>query len=994
MFAFLKRFFLKRKAKKILSYTLRLEKSMKVFMNIDYGKYENSDILCELSKEHLYDNIISRYNVCIRKAEGHNVTIKALTFAYNSLMETCPVSEILENITEYGTDRMREISDIINSVYEYSFPSAFAYRVQYDSYRKGIEYVIDNYELIREQKNLLLSIKNIGNTLPDIYIDNERAAVIMQDAEKSIKKFDAYERKFYAAPVVDKNLIESHNRNFIERHLKDEVFDDVNGKSLDEEQRRAVLCDSESNLTIAGAGSGKTLTICGKVKYLLRNNIASADEIMLLSYSRASANDLEDKVSRISDKLSVETFHSLGLKIITENSGTKKAIEEQLKSYIVRFFEEETIKNPEIANIIFNYIALFFYSYPIDKFPYKDDGELFRELKSIDYKTMKCRLEELSENSQKHETLKKEHVKSNEELVIANYLFVNGIKYEYERPYEVNTSTPDKRQYMPDFYLPDYGIYLEHYGVDRNGDAVQYSGKKRALYKSQMIWKRATHVKYKTKCIETYSYEFREGTIFKNLKSRLLSCGVKFNPLSQDKIFKALHNIHAGMDFTSFVNLILTFISLYKSQNTSDKAFDELKKQILNNKYDTARAHIFYEICRDIYNYYITNLRAADKIDFDDMILQAIELLDHTPNFKYKYIIVDEFQDISQSRTKFLQKLMEHGKSKLFAVGDDWQAIYRFAGCDINVFLDFQHIFPGAKLNYITSTHRNSAELQNIVEPFITANPEQYKKHIRSDKHQDKPVRIIYYHGDKPAALTLALTDINKINPCAHVLILGRNRRDIDFYVCKYIKVFNYSTVRHISFPEMKLKYSTVHGAKGLESEFVILINGDNAKNGFPNKIEDDSVLLPLLGAGSNFEYAEERRLFYVALTRTRSIVYLLADIFNPSCFIKEIENKCYIIKNDIGDSENVYYCPWCKSGYLVKRRFKKDGSEFYGCSNYPFCTYTNSDMIFVQFNRRCPVCGDFLTIRNGSHGLFIGCHNYPRCDYTEQITSDNNTKT
>ena len=182
----------------------------------------------------------------------------------------------------------------------------------------------------------------------------------------------------------------------------------------------------------------------------------------------------------------------------------------------------------------------------------------------------------------------------------------------------------------------------------------------------------------------------------------------------------------------------MTFISLYKAQIKDDTGFDALKAQLNNSRYDTSRARLFLDVCKSIYNYYIQNLRDADKIDFDDMILQSIDLLDSTPNFKYKYIIVDEFQDISQSRTKFLQKLIEHGNSKLFAVGDDWQAIYRFAGCDINVFLEFENIFAGAKLNYITSTHRNSAELQQIVEPFITANPSQYKKHIKSTKHQEK----------------------------------------------------------------------------------------------------------------------------------------------------------------------------------------------------------------------------------------------------------------
>ena len=611
---------------------------------------------------------------------------------------------------------------------------------------------------------------------------------------------------------------------------------------------------------------------------------------------------------------------------------------------------------------------------------------MFTELKTLDFKTLKTRLGKLSGNKDKHETLKNEFVKSNEELVIANYLFTNGINYEYEKPYEIETSTLDKRQYTPDFYLTDHRIYLEHYGIDRKGNAPQYTKEASDEYVRSMKWKRQIHQENNTKCIETYSYEFTEGIIFENIKTRLLENGVKFNPLSQEEVFNTLHNIYNGRDFSSFFNLITTFISLYKAQYEDDTGFDELKSHLNNSKYDTQRTCLFLDICKNIYNYYIHNLRVENKIDFDDMILQSIGLLDSTSNYKYKYIIVDEFQDISQSRTKFLQKLIAHGNSKLFAVGDDWQAIYRFAGCDINVFLDFENIFSGVRLNYITSTHRNSAELQSIVEPFITANPSQYPKHIKSAKHQDRPVRIIYHKGNKAVAFTKALNDISKINSSANVLVLGRNRHDIDSFVSRDLQVYNYKTIKHRDYPNLNLSYNTVHGSKGLESDFVILISGEDAQNGFPNKTEDDNILTLLLGKKNNFEYAEERRLFYVALTRTKSIVYLLSDKTNSSEFLQEIKNSCYIMSDEsVEKQEQEYLCPWCKSGHLVVRTAEVTGKSFYGCSNFPYCSYTNDNMKSVYFNNRCPECGDFLVLRKGKYGTFFGCHNYPRCNYTRK---------
>lgn len=986
MFKFLINLLNKNKAKKIIVDIDKIETYFTLFSIINFNEDKNVKLIRSLSKDDLYADIVSRYNVCIQKIENHNKEIRSLSFAYNSLIETYPVSDILDNILLNSKEKIEEIYATIKRVYAYVIPDSFGRKEEYDSYKRSIEEIIHDYEIIKEQKTLILSIGHEIENLPDSYIDSENISNVLDNALKGIEKYNTYKHKYYQIPVVNADTIEKHNEKFIARHLEDTIFDNVNGKSLDVEQRRTILCNSKSNLTIAGAGSGKTLTICGKVKYLLETGLAKKDEILLLSYSRASANDLENKINTVTKGLIVETFHALGLKILTESSGKKKAIEEQLKAYITQFFEEELVKNHKIANEIFQYIALYFYAAPTYKKKYKNNGEIFKELKTLNFRTLKDCLGKLSVNKDKHETLKNEFVKSNEELVIANYLFINGINYEYEKPYEIETSTIDKRQYTPDFYLPDYGIYIEHYGIDRKGNAPQYDKEASDEYIRSMHWKRQIHSENQTKCIETYSYEFNEGVIFDNLKSRLLENGVEFKPLSQTEVFDALHNVYKGRDFSSFFNLIMTFISLYKAQIKDDIGFDELKAQLNNSLYDTSRARLFLDICRDVYNYYMQNLRAANKIDFDDMILQSIDLLDSTPNFKYKYIIVDEFQDISQSRTKFLQKLIEHGDSKLFAVGDDWQAIYRFAGCDINVFLEFEKIFTGAKLNYITSTHRNSTELQQIVEPFIIANPGQYKKHIKSAKHQERPVRIIYHKGNKAMALAKALKDISAINSTAKVLVLGRNRRDIDAFICREIQVFDYKTIKHYDYPKLEISYSTVHGSKGLESDFVVLISGEDAQNGFPNKTEDDNILTLLLGKTNNFEYAEERRLFYVALTRTKSIVYLLSEKDKSSDFIKEIKNKCYIMEDESEAKEkNEYLCPWCKSGHLVVRKSEIDGKSFYGCSNFPYCTYTNNDMKAVYHNNRCPECGDFLVLRKGRYGTFFGCHNFPRCKHTQQ---------
>lgn len=987
MFKLIKRLFLKKKAKTILSYIENLKPAFDQVRIIKNADKDTSAILSAISKDKQFANVVSAYNDYMQRVAIHNKHVLSVCDAYTSLIDKHPIAEILENILIYSKKTIEEYYKILNSSYEYVFANPCRHKEKYVSYKASIEEILRNYGIIKEQKSLIQRIDIELDNLPDIYIDPTNDSTnALNNVLTLIDTYGTYERKYFKAPIIDENVIDRHNALFIERHLRDPIFDNVTGKNLDDEQRKAILCDAKSNLTIAGAGAGKTLTICGKVKYLLATGAAKENEILLLSYSRASANDLENKVSQIADNLTVETFHALGLKILTEVKGKKSAVEEQLKAYINQFFEEKLEENPRIANDIFQYFALYFYATPIYKKKYKNDGEIFNELKTSDFTTLKDRLRKLSLNKDKHETLKKEFVKSNEELIIANYLFINGINYAYERPYEIDTSTPNKRQYTPDFYLIDYGIYLEHYGIDENGNAPQYDKEASEEYIRSIQWKRRIHGENKTKCLETYSYEFNDGTIFDRLKTRLLENGVEFRPLEQTDVFKALHNIHAEKDFSSLFNLVTTFISLYKAQFKDSSGFDELKKQFNDSLYNATRSRLFLDICKELYHYYMLSLRNSEKIDFDDMILQSTELLDFTQKFRYKYIIVDEFQDISQSRTKFLQKLIAHGNSKLFAVGDDWQAIYRFTGCDINVFLNFEKIFIGAKLNFITKTHRNSAELQEIAEPFITANPNQYKKHIKSALHQKNPVKIIYHNGNKADALTKALTDINAIATNAKVLVLGRNKHDIDAVSCKKIQIHNYKTIKHADYPAFDLSYSTVHSAKGLECDFVVLISGEDAQNGFPNKTEDDAILTLLLGKESSFEYAEERRLFYVALTRTKHTVYLLADQSCPSIFIQEIKNKCFILEEESNDKEeNEYSCPWCKSGHLVVKKSETTGKSFYGCSNYPYCCYTNNNMQAVHDNHRCPECGDFLILRRGKFGAFFGCHNYPYCKHTQQ---------
>ena len=928
----------------------------------------------------------ARYDGYVGKINEHNKEVEYI----NSIVESWNLLKILENPHAVTADYLTECANVAELLKKYR-----RIKEQYLKFQKEVNSVKDDYDEICLEFDFLEEYNKLFDLSKFKYVDCKQKNEIETKCRNILVKLKRNNNLYYP---FDKHtrideIVKEHNDKYLDKVIDLELFDNINGHSLDNEQRKSVLTDENSVLVVAGAGSGKTLTICGKVEYLLEELKVNPDDILLLSYSKKSADDLQTKISKISNKFTVGTFHKIGLDILKETQHKLFMVEDQYKAIIEQYFREEMTKRPHMLQTVLAYYGLYLSSTKHDK-KYKNEGDLYEDLRKSDFTTFKNQLLSLTNDFNARETLKKELVKSFEEMAIANWYFIKGIDYIYEAPYEVDVSTFDKRQYMPDFKLKNYPIYHEHYGIDKNGKASQFDGAEGTEYLQGMMWKRQIHKMYQTDCIETYSYEFDDGTVFDKLEEELKKRGVDFHPLSDVEITNALNSIYESRTFKSFINLIRTFLSLYKASYRSDAGFEKLKGFSFSSNYEKNRASLFLDIVKDLYHYYMDYLSKEGKIDFDDMILQSIEDLDQTNKFKFKFIIVDEFQDISISRMKFLKRLIKQGDSKLFAVGDDWQAIYRFAGCDLSIFLEFSKYFGDSAIAKITTTHRNSQELQDIAGPFIRKNPEQYNKSINSSRHLENPVQIMYYTEKKYYAFLDTLREISKKDKAASVLILGRNNKDfedialdnrifIDFRASNETK----TVVRCTNFPQMKLTYSTVHGSKGLEDDYVILINADDNRIGFPNKMEDDELLDLVLSNKSEYEYAEERRLWYVALTRTRNYTYIIANSENPSIFLKEIEDQCVVMNTDFAPEEKrtEISCPRCKTGRLVLRTNDTDGSKFYGCSNYPYCDYSIDDFRAVARNMRCRECGDFMVFRKGQWGAFYGCHNYPRCKHKEE---------
>lgn len=345
--------------------------------------------------------------------------------------------------------------------------------------------------------------------------------------------------------------------------------------------------------------------------------------------------------------------------------------------------------------------------------------------------------------------------------------------------------------------------------------------------------------------------------------------------------------------FQDYKKLIIKFINMIKCNNHEIKDF---KKYLKKNKYlinyqKKIKNKCFLLIMFDIYNIYLNELNSTYQIDFDMMIQKAsLSVKEKGIKRYYKYIIIDEFQDTSLVRYNLIKNIIDECNAKLMCVGDDFQSIYRFSGCTLDLFVNFHKYFKKSTVMYMNNTYRNSYDLIKISYSFIIKNKYQYSKKLVSNKRLEKPIKIIYYTKSNYKYMFLKLLEKLKSENKKELLVLGRCNHDI-FYV--YDKIDNNG---YLDYKELNIRYLTVHRSKGLEADNVIVLNLDDSMLGFPNKIADDEVLKLFFKNKEKYLYAEERRLFYVALTRTKNNVYLMTKTNNESCFVKEIIKKCEII--------------------------------------------------------------------------------------------------
>lgn len=781
---------------------------------------------------------------------------------------------------------------------------------------------------IQEIKLLFSDSQSFVDPGKEIEWSNHNASLI---ADMSITNIQKLKKAIHYKSLLEKQAELYHNANSLKQQISvhnDRVADakiqnayaligNVEGRKLDKQQMTCIVKDAHNHLVIAGAGTGKTTTVVGKIKFLLKSGGYKPEDILVLSFTNASASEMSQRINQETGcNIDASTFHKLGLNIITKANGIVPKIT-QLN--LRKFVKEQLLLNMQsdaYLNLLSSYLL---YNRVVSKseFEFKTQAE-YEEYLRLNPPT----------------TINNETVKSYGEMDVANFLTQNGIQYIYEHPYKVDTRTSEYGQYNPDFYLPEYDIYIEYFGINKNGEVPSFFKGANGMtatqtYQASMKWKRETHSANNTILIECYAYEKFDGVLLDNLKEKLVAKGVKLTPKTTKELWERV-STDGDSILDGVIELFETVINLIKSNGYTIATMRQLN---IGNS-NAQNNNIVLSLLEPIFNAYCDYLNEHKEIDFNDMINIATQYVEQGKYISpYKYVIVDEYQDISKARYSLLRSMRESNDYDLFCVGDDWQSIYRFAGSDIGYVLNFEHYWGSTEISKIETTYRFTQKLIEISGRFIMQNPVQIKKSIKGRNDTTGfALGEINGYTDK-FAIEFMAKRLEDLPRNSSVFFIGRYSfdgkllSDSGLFECQYNNVSGFVDVKYRNRIDLKMSFITAHKSKGLQADYIFIINNKKSRMGFPSKIQDAAILNLLLDNCDQYPYAEERRLFYVALTRAKKKAFLVTVSNQESEFAMELKER-------YGEElkREQWECPLCGG-----RLLKKSGpyGEFYGCSNY-----------------------------------------------------------
>lgn len=711
-----------------------------------------------------------------------------------------------------------------------------------------------------------------------------------------------------------------------ELELAKDFLDKVESKPLTEEQARAVICFDNRVLVVASAGSGKTSTMVAKAAYAIDRGFVEPERIVMLAFNKDAATELQERARSSFERLNMadvevqaRTFHALGLAIIGEATGRKPDVPDWAIDATQGFH-----KLAEIVDGLKDRSTDF-----------RTQWDMFRLVFGRDLPPLGADM--LADGFDREgkpykRTLNGELVKSMEECVIADWLFYNGVTYDYERPYEFDTADRTHRQYRPDFFYPDAQLYHEHFALDSQGQAPAHFDN----YLQGVEWKRREHSLRGTTLIETTSFGLRNGGDLDYLAGQLTDEGIELDP-NPDRPLPE-HGAKPMPD-GDLIGLMRTFIAHAKSNclTISDMA---VRLKHMPDGHFKERHRRFLTIAGPVFEAWDCALAAERCIDFEDMLNMAAGLLERGHyESPYDLVMADEFQDASRARARLCRALVRKPGKHFFAVGDDWQSINRFAGADVSVMTGFRETFGHGQVLKLEQTFRCPQELCDVSSRFITKNPAQIQKQVRSVTPPHGPVLQAYQVAGRDQVQDGVRQYLHTLhqqvlsgevaagrNGKLSVFVLGRYKADKASVPPEWKSLFGQT---------MDVSFLTAHRSKGAEADYVILPGMLN--RGFPNLRADDPVLSLAMPDGDTYPLSDERRLFYVAMTRARRSVAMFTQPGKQSPFLDELVKEGSVkVTHMTGTAVKEERCPVCKVGVFVDRTGPH--GPFRSCSSYPQC--------------------------------------------------------
>ena len=685
---------------------------------------------------------------------------------------------------------------------------------------------------------------------------------------------------------------------------------DFDGGKLDKQQIEAVVACEDAQLVLASAGSGKTFSLLAKIDYLVGKLCIDPARILVISFTRKTVAELRERCAQAA--VEIKTFHGLGNELLrfgaTSGLDSMRLIsEEELYSFVRRFL----MQYKSLRQL--NDFLLFYSSAPYPPGDFNSHGERISFNKNY-----------LHDSS----------VRSKEDRLLMNWFLIHGLRYEYMQPYDFEP------KYRPLFKVND--IYVDISFTHEDGSSIYGDN-----YLRDLKWRREMHARNDTKYIELSSSEWADCELFVHLDEDLRLNGLSVRRLPEPEIFSMIQRDFSS-EYDGFVRLLVTFLLLFKNNL---HRLEDLRERAakLPTLWERQRATVFLDIFCELLTAYEKHLATERAYDFADMINSAAQTVTEVKECAnhYEYILLDEVQDLSKNRLVLIREILrKNPKCRLFAVGDDWQSIYRFAGSNLELISNFEHFFEKTThRSLIETTHRFGGATVRVSGAFIQKNPAQARKKIRGNK-TETPIEIVLVreedlaprNSDAPALnrALLSLTDKYGFEGLAtkELQIISRFNRDILRLKADNIEIAGEKVLwRNPQNLEQSLEidFCSMHKSKGITRDIVFVLNMNDDQMGMPARGETDPLIDMLLSDAEPYAFAEERRLFYVAITRAREATYLIANEKNPSPFLFEIsEELCESIKN---------LCPRCQEGLLAGK--KLPSGEIYYCSNFRYgCNY------------------------------------------------------